>query len=442
MQATLGLTVACALGLLRPALADRHGGETHMIKVGQPELLLTAPDDTTAIFSTATYGRRRGLESVLTYFHERMSDVADESFYRWSPDNGHTWSESCALSAVHDLSAARGIVLPSGPYHEGQRNPFTRERIVLGLSRSRPEGMDPDTPQTYWTQTAMTYALSHDDGRTVGEPRPIIKAGPGFTEQRPFEGLTLGRNQVYGVYQALFLDRGTVLIPLEVSVLAKDGSLYNPHGWDFSQVIVLIGRRSGDGFAWDSAKPIVVDAFKESTRGMNEPTMARLADGRIIMVMRGSNSFIPALLSHKWISVSEDQGRTWSHPRPWTYDDGTAFYSPSSIGQLVSHSSGRLYWFGSICPQKADGNSPRYPLVIGEVDLQTGLLKRSTVTTIADRAPDQDARIQFSNFSVYEDRRTREFVLDVTHFYPSGKPNRRGTGDAWTGNVYRYRITP
>ena len=433
----------CAAGLLAPPIAataqEELTGAT-MLSVAGPELLLTAPDDTTAIFSNCTYSRSTGTELVLSYFYERVSDVADETLYRWSEGNARTWSDPVKVGEQLELTAQPLLTLPSGPYVGGHANPFRPERLVLGTARVLPEGMDPDVPQSYWTQTGLTFALSTDDGRTLAPARPLVKQGAGSTEQHPFDGLYLGRNQVYALHRALFLDADTVLVPAELSVLGEDGALYNPHGWDFAQVVVLIGRRQGDTFGWDSSAPIRLDAFTESTRGLNEPTLGRLADGGIIMVLRGSNSFLPALPSRKWLSVSADEGQTWSYPQPWTYDDGDAFLSPSSISHLVRHSSGRLFWFGNICPENADGNSPRYPLVVGEVDLRAGLLRRDTVTTIADRTPDKSPQIQYSNFSVYEDREAGEFVLDVTHYVPSGKPNRRQTAEAWTGNVYRYRI--
>jgi hypothetical protein len=198
---------------------------------------------------------------------------------------------------------------------------------------------------------------------------------------------------------------------------------------------VLRAVRQGDGFVLDCAPLVTLDPDTQSTRGSVEPSLARLADGRPLLVFRGSNQDKFDLPSYTWYSLSSDEGRSWSPPAPWTYDDGTPFFSPSAHSQLVPHSSGRLFWIGNICGGSvARGNDPRYPLVVGEVDVHTGLLIRSSVTTIADRQPDQPAGIQFSNFGTYEDRVTHELVLDVPHFYP----NRAGTGD--TGDLFRYRL--
>src|SRR5690606_29493346 len=112
------------------------------------------------------------------------------------------------------------------------------------------------------------------------------------------------------------------------------------------------------------------------------PTIARLGDGRLLMVMRGSNDTWPPqelgdperyLPGYKWHSLSDDGGRTWSTPAPWTDTNGRNFYSPSSCSQLVPHSSGRLFWFGNVTPRNPIGNGPRYPMAMAEVDTKSGL---------------------------------------------------------------------
>ena len=57
-------------------------------------------------------------------------------------------------------------------------------------------------------------------------------------------------------------------------------------------------------------------------RGLVEPTIAELADGRLMMVMRGSNDADNELPSHKWRALSADGGQNWGAVEPWTYSDG------------------------------------------------------------------------------------------------------------------------
>ena len=169
-----------------------------------------------------------------------------------------------------------------------------------------------------------------------------------------------------------------------------------------------------------------------STRGMDEPTVAPLADGRLLMVLRGSNGTQPALPGRRWVAFSADAGRTWTTPAPWTYADGGEFFSPSSCSQLVPHSSGRLFWIGNIVPTNPTGNQPRHPLVIGEVDIRSGLLRRDTVRVIDDHRPGDSPLLALSNFSAPEDRATGEIVVNLTRLFERSPPdpNRDWTADA------------
>ena len=413
-----------------------------MIIVESSELFLQTPDPKGAIFSQTTYSRSRGEELICQYRLQRMSDVSDEEYYVWSEDNGQTWSTPVRLSGKFCSVESRRIQLPSGQYIGGWMNPFLPdERMLFRVGRSKPDDVDSDTPEQYWPQSSMQYALSEDDGRSHGAYQSIIKEGSDFDEAHPFDGLYLGRNQVHNIHIPLFLDADTVLAPFDLSVLGEDGEILNPcHCHDYSQVVVLIGRRNGAEFAWDASRPILADPHTQSTRGLSEPTLARLDDGATLMVARGSNESKPDMPAYKWFSLSRDEGKTWSAVAPWTYDEGEAFLSPSSMCQLIRHSTGRWFWFGNIIPHNGMGNSPRYPLVAGEVNGKTGRLIRSSVRTIADRADEQSDRLQLSNFNLYEDRVTQQFVLDVPHFQPAGGKDRRGWGDAWTGDLYRYRV--
>ena len=87
-----------------------------------------------------------------------------------------------------------------------------------------------------------------------------------------------------------------------------------------------------------------------------EPTIAEMPDGRILMVLRGSNDAKPQLPGHKWFTTSADEGKTWEPVTRWTCTDGSPFFSPSSMSQLVRHSSGRYFWIGNITPENPCGN--------------------------------------------------------------------------------------
>ena len=168
-----------------------------------------------------------------------------------------------------------------------------------------------------------------------------------------------------------------------------------------------------------------------------------MPDGRILMVLRANAGTSPEYSERrKWHCVSTDGGYTWGEPRPWSYTDGSLFYSPSSISRLIWHSNGHCYWIGNIADERPDdsqaGNWPRYPLVIGRVDPHDLLLERDSLCTIDTREEGDSPLLQLSNFNVYEDRLSGEFVLRMTR-WNGGCPWNDEPTDA---SVYLYRLQP
>ena len=123
---------------------------------------------------------------------------------------------------------------------------------------------------------------------------------------------------------------------------------------------------------------------------------------------------------------------------PWTYEAGEAFFSPSSCSQLLQHSSGRLLWLGNISPHNPQGNSPRYPLVIGEVNRDTGLLIRDSITAIDDRREGEHESMHLSNFYAREDRATGDIILYCSRLFANRKPDAPLD---WTADALQYRIS-
>lgn len=304
------------------------------------------------------------------------------------------------------------------------------------------EGVLPtDHPLEGMRQWTLHYAVSEDGGDTSVVNEQIIHEGPGYDAVHHLPGVTTGRNGVMlGDLGQRPLTRsdGVILIPAQSSPVGADGDYANPgRGLTYTDCLLLMGRwRPDKRLAWTVSERIVGDPNR-TTRGLIEPTMAELADGRILMVMRGSNDARPEWPGYRWHAMSGDQGQTWSRPEPWTYTDGTVFFSPSSCSQLVPHSNGRLFWVGNVCRENPRGNGPRYPLVLGEVDQDNGRLIRDRVHVIDDRRPGESERLTLSNFYVREDRETGHLLLHMTRFfargYDPGKPD-------WTADSLLYRI--
>ena len=135
---------------------------------------------------------------------------------------------------------------------------------------------------------------------------------------------------------------GSILLPAIVTTLDRDGKIYNPTGGcTYTAAVVLHGRWQGKSLTWRSSEIGQGDPAR-CTRGMDEPTLGSLADGRLIVVMRGSNDRNPSLPGYKWVSYSSDGGFRWTKPKPWTYQNGDPFFSPSACSQLLRHSNGKL----------------------------------------------------------------------------------------------------
>ncbi|HXB72194.1 MAG TPA: sialidase family protein [Candidatus Acidoferrales bacterium] len=120
--------------------------------------------------------------------------------------------------------------------------------------------------------------------------------------------------------------------------------LFNPGGgYTYTDAAVLLGRWQVDSLEWEMSAAIQGDPAR-STSGMDEGTLGFLDGGRLLTVLRGSNSGRTELPGYRWFAHSTDGGRQWTKPQPWTYEGGEPFFSPSSCSQLLSHSSGRLIW--------------------------------------------------------------------------------------------------
>lgn len=355
------------------------------------------------------------------------SDTVDVAYIRRSADHGRTWSEPSEVR--------------------------TGERRPEGMLRRHPRGgfADPNTGRyiEFWTegilpsddpleglrQWRIHYRISNDGGRSFGPSRALIHDGPEFDANHPLPGVWIGKNcAMLGDMSCVPVAApdGRILLPIQMSPLGSDGQLYNPTGgYTYTDAALLIGRWKGDRLTWEMSDRIKGDPAR-STRGMVEPTIAILADGRLLMVLRGSNDKRPELPALRWISLSRDGGRRWTEPQPWTYDDGDRFFSPSACSQLLRHSSGRLFWLGNITPENPRGNRPRYPFVAGEVDRNTGFLIRSSVRVVDTLASGEDPVLSLSNFYAREDRRTREIIVHMTRLFANP--------GAWAGDAYLYRI--
>jgi hypothetical protein len=134
------------------------------------------------------------------------------------------------------------------------------------------------------------------------------------------------------------------------------------------------------------------------------------------------------------MSLSNDKGKIWSAVTDLRYDTGEQFYAPATFAKFIrSTKTGKLYWVGNISRGLAEGNYPRYPLYIAEVDEEKAALKKTTLTIIDDREPGDTEGVQFSNFSLLENRETKDFEIYLTRL--GEKPD-----NVFSASAYKYTL--
>ncbi|MEO8962120.1 MAG: sialidase family protein [Ginsengibacter sp.] len=340
-----------------------------------------------------------------------------------SIDNGKTWSKKLIKP---DFS----VGLPNGYRRDPVSSVLDNKtgRIVTIFNALDVEDLDStiDEPSIAQKTYYLRYRVSKDSGKTWQFDNPIIQAGE-FTFQHPFPEIFIGKNSIYlGDIGSIpvISKKGKILVPAQTTPLGPDGKLWNPGGgFTYTDVVVLIGTWTNDDkITWKMSNRIKGDPHR-STRGMIEPTLSEMKDGSLLMVMRGSNEgkgiSKDLLPSYKWYSVSNDGGETWSNPQPFTFEDGKAFYSPSSMSTLFKHSSGRCFWVGNMNEENSKGNLPRWPLVFAEVNTKNlNLIRKSLL--IADTHEEEDnshGRLDISHISLIEDRKTKEIILTYPRSY-------------------------
>lgn len=334
-----------------------------------------------------------------------------------SDDNGRSWR-------LQPMTPNYMDGLPKGY----RRNPVTSVldertgRLLTIVNALDVPDLDPaiNEPPIALSNYYLRYRVSADGGRSWVHETPIILKGR-KDPKKPLPGIEIGKNSIFlgdlGCIP-LVTRAGRILVPAQATLQGPDGKLANPGGgYTYTDVIILMGRwTKNHRIEWSMGDRVEADP-KRSSRGMIEPTLAELPDGRILLVMRGSNDVKDKsgyrMPGYKWQSLSSDGGRSWTKPEPFAFDDGTPFFSPSAMSNLFRHSSGRVFWFGNLTAQNPEGNLPRWPLVMAEVDPQSARLYRSSLLEL-DKEQEADrsqGRLDISHFSMLEDRETKDIIL-------------------------------
>lgn len=404
-----------------------------------------------ASVSVAYAGRGLRREEVRSLI--RSSDWSDTIRRRISDDNGRTWSD---WELLHRKWPVQGEFTQEGGASQdgtGLHDPASG-RMIKPVFQRIVRGDPREAMHVLWSGDRRFSdhgfcQVSGDEGRTWGPARQFrYEDGPEFD---PGDWGAPGfwrTNEMY-IGRAAALSNGTVVISATVPVPHRDPEDEKvrpvfPNDYREGCVagaMTFVGRwnPAGEDYDWTPSQPVFVPR-RASSRGLVELDLAELKNGGLLMIMRGSNTGLDpvACPGRKWFSVSRDGGLTWSRPSDIRYDTGESVYSPASISQTIrSARTGRLYWVGNITETPPDGNSPRYPLRIVEIDEDRPAFRKDTVTLIDDRDPARDSpHVQLSNFSLLEDRESLSLELYMTRLGERG-----GGDDTWTADAFRYTLT-
>jgi len=380
-------------------------------------------------------------------------DFYNEHYVQYSDDNGKTWGPEEDVYG-NDFSAA-----PDGSWeilkHDGYTdiyNPVHRHYTGMRMERIFRGGRK-EAYGHYWSRGRIglcDHCYLSVRGENETEARFFLiryEKGPEFDPEDPLNEEYFLTNTAY-FSKPYIAENGDVLFVLGVpvskccAILGIDPNAIFPSRPDFFSGII-IGRGVWNGASYDVAfsNPVVLSDL-QSSRGMDEPMVAELKSGRVIVVNRGSNvrsenwdtRIEPGTPGFKWYCFSDDGGKTFTQSMPWRFDDGEVVYSSATIHYFIrSQKNGKLYWIGNVTGHKIDGNYPRWPLQIAEVDETYGTLKKDTFTVIDTKRECDSDLLQLSNFSLLEDRETGDIELWLAKIGQFGKNWLRA-------ETWKYRI--
>ncbi len=393
-----------------------------------------APAPGIAPTQITSYNKSTGLSMLKLSSTQSRSDTVDTSIISIAEDGKN-------YERIRDFVPVKTI--PQGTVRDyyrislvcpGSGIPDGKERLLMFSTKALLPGDHPLEGMMNWT---LWYQVSFDGGRTIAYEKQVIQKGEVYNAMHSLEGVNTGKNAVMlgdhtelaciTKFQSDPFENNKIILGVQISNTDENGNYYNPgSGFTYTYCALLHGKwDESSELQWTLSQPIKLSP-ELSRRGLIEPAVAEMPDGRILMVTRGSNQgrndtnvdrMIPG---YRWYSISSDGG---CPAKPWTYTTGENFFSPSACSQLLWHSNQKLYWIGNITEKNPVGNLPRYPLVIGEVDLKTLLLKKDTVSVVATKEENQSDMVTYSNFYAKENRTTHHIEVNITPFHiVKGKP--------------------
>ena len=415
------------------------------------EVYAPSPEPRTGISLSMNY-IGNGLKREETRAIIRSSDWTEKPRRRISEDNGRTWSD---WVIIDEGSKVQGDFTLSGGEDQGGTGPYdpVSGRLIKPVFQRIIKGIPQVAMSEIWKGNRLFcdhgfYQLSEDDGRSWGKAYMLkYEEGPGFNNENWGDEKFFRTNEMY-IGNAVVIKNGSVIITATVPVPfidEEDKSIPSVFPNNYREgcvagAVCFVGRwnEAVGNYDWRLSNKIFLPG-RVSTRGLVELNISELNSGKLLMIMRGSNTGLDPIKypGRRWFSISDDGGLTWGEIKDMRYDTGEQLYSPASISSTLRSSvNHKLYWIGNISDQPVNGNSPRYPLVIVEIDEDRISFRKDTLTIIDDREPEHDSEsLQLSNFSIFENRETNEIEIYLLRLGENG-----GGLDIWTADAYKYTL--
>lgn len=400
------------------------------MRVTEKNVVLSHGPDRAPLCGFVTYIHRGKPVLLRRTGWEVSNDIHDDFSDSVSKDNGKTWGTP--RRSMGSTPVEGGVLVHT-------------ENAALYL---------PDTNTLiHWTNDKIESALKagHDPNFsykiriTAGEPDAVSQ---GTASDVQIVDFGLPQGPVLSFSTPLHDSHGRILVPVQWQMEDKAGVVRKrgfPARKDLPNVLqdvwevgLMVGEQTSGRWNWRLGESVPYD-FDLTSRGLCEPAIAELADGRFFMIIRGSNMAWPEKPGYKWLTFSEDGGETWSPVVPLPADDGSLIESSATGSALFrSQLDNRLYWIGNLCLEgrRPNGNMPRSPLYIAEMKENPVAIRRETVTVIDRARPGEHADTQHSNFEFYQDRVTGDVVVYLTRYGERGYD-----GGIWIqADLYQYRV--
>lgn len=245
------------------------------------------------------------------------SDTPEKPKRRWSEDNGQSWSDDEPLPEV--VTHPNGIRVYWGPGSQIY-DTESETTVSVWLRQTHLQGV-------YYNH--LFWRASIDLTRTWTEPQQMVyEAGASFDSNHLFDPDFLQNNQAYFGNNILRLSSGSLIHVAAAVNIPKNVPVPNPKKLSVMGTpsdarnigsLCVVGKWNNQTktCSWTAGKPVWVSRSL-SSRGLMEPEVAELKDGRVLVVWRTSNAGLDAskVHGHKFFSVSADGGQTLDEPRP------------------------------------------------------------------------------------------------------------------------------